>query len=223
MYRRSDEFCTAEDLRKQGNSYSVITKTLGVPKSTLSNWFSNKKWSRSITSQLNDKYKEKNTNRLVQINRGKRLLTLARHNRYRQEASGEYKKLKTNPLFLTGLSIYWGEGDKSENGRVAVVNTDAGMLEVVVKFYTQVLKVPESKLRAAVFIYKDINENSALEYWSIKTKIPKAQFIKTQVLPSKNLVKRKVVNGICNVYFSSTELNIKINEWIRLLASEMRV
>lgn len=217
-------FNKAEELRKIGKSYSEIKKRLGVSKSTLSCWFSDKEWSKSVKIQLSNKYKNKNTNRLIRINRLRKLETIKRHNYYRQQAGKEYQKLKANPLFIAGLSIYWGEGEKIEKGRVAVINTDTEMLQVIVNFYRRILNVPEEKLRAAIFIYKDTSEKKALKYWSEKVGISKKRFIKTQVLPSRStLTKNKVLKGMCNVYFCSTETNIKINEWIRLLASDMRV
>jgi thiamine phosphate synthase YjbQ (UPF0047 family) len=43
-------------------------------------------------------------------------------------------------------------------------------------------------------------------------------------LPSKStLTKSKVTYGMCNIYFCSTEMSIKIDEWIRLMIDDMRV
>ena len=79
-------------------------------------------------------------------------------------------------------------------------------------------------MRAAVFIYSDIDESAALNYWSNEIRLPRDQFIKTQILPSRSiLTKRKVTNGICNIYYSSVEFSIKMKEWIKLLANEMRL
>lgn len=223
MTRNKRAFREAKKLRKQGKSYSEINKHLGIPKSTLSNWFSDIEWSQSIKAQLINRWSENNANRLIKINKSRKLQTLRRHNQYREQASQEFEKLKSNPLFLTGLSIYWGEGEKAERGRVAVINTDANLLKVVVNFYRKVLRIPNSKLRAAMFLYKDHNQKDILRFWSRKIKIPTNQFIKTQTLPSRSrLTKRKSKNGMCNVYFSSTEMNVKIRHWIKLLSIEMR-
>ena len=223
MVRNHSLLQKAEKLRREGKSYSKINKQLGVSKGTLSNWFSNKKWSQSIKVQLICKNKKRSSNYLIRINKLRRLETLQRHDRYRKEASVEFETLRHDPLFMVGLSIYWGEGEKINKGRVSVINTDADLLKVVVNFYKRSLKVPNSKLRGALFIHKDIVQSEALKFWSRRTKIPKSQFIKTQVLPSRStLTKRKLANGICTVYFSSTEMNVKIKEWIRLMAIEMR-
>ncbi|MBI5358579.1 hypothetical protein HZB69_03070 [Candidatus Amesbacteria bacterium] len=81
--------------------------------------------------------------------------------------------------------------------------------------------IPEEKLRAAIFIYSDIDANKALEYWSDQIKLSKKQFIKTQILPSHSkLTQRRTLYGMCNVYFSSTEFNVKMRGWIDLLAND---
>ncbi len=225
MMRDVRLFKIAEKLRRQGKSYSEIGKELGVARSTLSSWFSKKNWSKSVKTLLINKYKQRNAGNLIRMNKLRSLQKLERYEEYRKEAREEYEEIRQNPLFIAGVSLYWGEGEKIEkNGRVAVINTDADMLQVMVHFYRQVLKIPNDKLRAALFIYSDIDQDQAMKYWSRKIRIPKNQFIKTQLLPSRSsLTKRKVTNGICSVYFSSTQVSVKINEWIRLLAFDMRV
>ena len=47
-----DDKHIAIKLRKQEKSYSKISKELSVPKSTLSAWFSDINWSKSIKSNL---------------------------------------------------------------------------------------------------------------------------------------------------------------------------
>lgn len=144
-----------------------------------------------------------------------------RYEEYRKEAQVEYATLKQDHLFIIGVAIYWGEGEKTDNGRVSVINTNTHMLQIMVRFYRRVLKVPPQKLRAALYVYADIDKNKTLQYWSEKLNIPSSQFIKTQQLPSRSrLTKRKIKYGICNVYFSSTQMNIKIQEWIKELGDE---
>lgn len=147
------------------------------------------------------------------------MITLIKYDQYRKEAIRVFPKLYKNPLFLIGLSLYWGEGQKTENGIVGVINSDVNLLRVIGEFYRKILKVPEEKLRAAIFIYNDNDLEKTLRFWVRNLKIPRRQFIKTQVLPSRaKLTKKKVRHGICNLYFTNTEINIKIRQWFNLLA-----
>lgn len=224
MIRDMELFLQAKKLRQRGKSYIAIKRELHVSKSTLSEWFSDEKWSQNVTTLLNNSYREKNTRRLIRYNKRKGSLKLARDANYRNEAKTEYNRMRKNLLFVAGLCLYWGEGEKAANGRVSVINTDAHLLQTVVQFYRKILKVPEEKLRAALFVYSDLNIERIREYWAKKIKIPVEQFVKTQVLPSRSkITKKKIEHGICSVYFSSTEIHAKILEWIRLFGSDKRV
>ena len=214
----NNKYYEAKELRKKGFSYSEISKEINIPKSTLSYWFSKKAWSQKVKKRIIKR--QKNISKTTQIlaNKARLLKKELRQNRFRKEARKEFKKLKSTPLFLVGLGIYWGEGEKVGQGRVSVINTDPKLLLVMVNFYRNILNISENKLRIALFVYNDIDINTVTNYWSRTLKIPQQQFIKTQMLKSRSKrTKRKSKYGICNLYFSSTEQSIKISEWIKLL------
>ena len=132
-------------LRKSGNSYSEIKAELGVAKSTLSDWLNKKPWSDSIKKDLNNKYLPKNRYRIMLMNKSRALKKIKRDSRYLREANAQYNKMKNVPLFIAGLMIYWGEGEKFDTGRIAVINTDAKMIQVMINFIILILKVPKHK------------------------------------------------------------------------------
>ena len=209
----------ATKLRRSGKSYSYISKYLNIPKGTLSGWFSNKTWSKKIKNDLliekKDYWKVSlKYARLANIKRRKE-----RYSRYIKEADIEYQLLKRDPLFLVGLAAYWGEGNKASGNVVSFANTDPEFIMVVENFYITCLKISIDKLRMGLFLYNDICEDNAKKFWSSTLVIPENQFIKTQFLKSKSIrTTRKSKYGICSLYFSSTELSIKIQEWIKLLS-----
>ncbi|MBI4035112.1 MAG: hypothetical protein HY381_01805 [Candidatus Chisholmbacteria bacterium] len=223
MVRNKDLFKRVIELRKQNLSYSELSKKLSVPKSTVAGWLQTQPWSTNITLELTKRLGKVNARRIVLMNKARRQQAVDRHNSYRKQAQEEFKQLKKDWLFIVGLSLYWGEGEKTNTGRVAVINSDPSLLKIIINFYRQSLKVPEEKLRAALFIYSDHNEKKMLNFWSEKLSLPEDQFIKTQVLPSrKSLTSRSLKYGVCSAYFSSTEMSVKIQEWIRLLGNELR-
>jgi|SRR3989344_8988530 len=224
MIRQKDLLVKATKLRRLGKSYLQISQKLGVPKSTLSFWFSKNKWSQQLSRKLILKKREEDTNRLIKINKKRHILTLIRYDRFRTEATKSFPALSKNPLFLIGLSLYWGEGEKRDSGRVSVINTDVSLMKTVVNFYRKILKVSEDKLRVGLFIYADIDQDKAINFWARNLKISKKQFIKVQILPSRaKITKRKVKYGVCSVYLASTELNIKMRHWIYLLSGKIGI
>lgn len=210
----------AEVLRKKRNSYLSISIKLGIPKSTISNWFSKESWSNEIKSDLNCLRLKVAKKNLLAANLARSKNQLARRREYLIEAKLEFNQLIKNPLFLIGLGIYWGEGDKTNNGRVAVINTDPELLRIMVSFYRQCLGISNNDLRIGLFIYKDIDKEEIIKFWSGILKIPEQQFIKIQTLKSRSkLTKNKSKFGICSLYFSSTKFSVKIHEWIRLMST----
>jgi hypothetical protein len=224
LSKKSDLKEKAVELRKSGLSYSEIHKLLAIPKSTLSSWFSNKSWSRKIKDILTRNQKKLWSRSLKSARLALRKLKRERDLSFIYEARAEFPILKSNPLFLVGLTAYWGEGNKVNGSRVSLANTDPALIEIAARFYRECLKISEEALRVELFIYKDIDINKVKDFWSTRLKIPKRQFIKIQVLKSRSdLTKRKSKHGVCSVYFSSTKHIIKIREWIRLLGLDMRV
>ncbi|MFH1584768.1 MAG: hypothetical protein ABIB12_01410, partial [Patescibacteria group bacterium] len=110
----------AVTLRTLGKSYKEIEATLQIPRSTLSDWFRESDWSKKIKDTLTESSKERSVINLHALNkiRGKHLKKLYRN--AETEARGEFEALKLHPLFITGIVIYWGEGDKSTAYQVRV-------------------------------------------------------------------------------------------------------
>ena len=157
---------------------------------------------------------------LLAANKARQENNRRRRKRYLDEAQSEFLKLMKSSLFVIGLGVYWGEGDKSDNGRVAVINTDPDLLYITAKFFRKCLMVSNKSLRVGLFLYNDVDRDTTVSFWSRKLNIPYNQFIKIQTLKSRSrLTKRKSKYGICSLYFSNTELSVKIHEWIRLLSS----
>ncbi len=99
----------ATKLRKSGKSYKEISRELAVPKSTLSDWFSTSPWSIEVKNKLNEKARWISRHRMTQIARERSKMWEGWREGARQEARCEFKHLAKNPLFISGLMLYWGE------------------------------------------------------------------------------------------------------------------
>src|ERR1035437_8566568 len=142
-------------LRKSGLSYSEINKLLEIPKSTLCSWFSNETWSKEIKNFHKEKQKKLWSKSLKSARLVLKRLKIKRDNKFINEARAEFVSLKINPLFLVGITAYWGEGNKASGSRVSLANTDPNLIEIGVRFYRECLKIPDDALRVELFVYKD--------------------------------------------------------------------
>jgi len=206
-------------LRTEGKSYKEIRAELGVPMATLSDWFRDQDWSRMLSKKLNDKYLEESKARIVHLGkvRGARLDQL--YKEARAEAVEEFRLLKNHPLFVSGVMIYWGEGDKGPKAGFRISNTDPQMIRIFLKFLIDVCNVDKSRIRASLLLYPDINEIECKEFWVKEANLKPEYFTKSIVIQGKHKTKR-LQRGVCNLVYSSRFLKEKMLVWIDLFGKE---
>lgn len=203
-------------LRKKGKSYNKISSELNIPKSTLTNWFSDLKWSQIMKQELGRKANYIARKRLRLINKGRRKMWEDWREKARQEARKSFPRLKKNPLFIAGLMLYWGEGDsKIENSQVRLSNTSPDLIKLFSLFLKNICGLPTEKIKISLILYPDLDEKKCKSFWSIVTRIPENQFKKSQIIKGKHPTK-KLAYGICMIHLTSRQLKEKIFVWINL-------
>ena len=199
-------------LRRLGKSYSEIRKKIKVSKGTLSLWLRDIKLTPKQKKRLFVTLRQKNAYRLAKANQQKRI---DKTKKIIAEARREVKILFKNPLFLSGLMLYWAEGDKSEEREVVKFsNSDPAMIKFIMRWFRKICKVPENKFKICLHIHKLHCRKNIKKYWSRITAIPFSQFYKTQIKPtSLKLRKNKLYNGTCAITVQSRDLFRRIKGW----------
>jgi len=200
----------AINLRRKGISYDVILKTVNVSKSTLSLWLRDviltsnarkralrgRELSRYAAAMQKKRIRESNTNEIVQKGRE------------------ESKILVENPLFLTGLCLYWAEGDKHKQERVKFTNSDEKMIVLMMRWFREICGVSERKFRIAVHIHNLHKPRNVERYWSRITRVSEKQFQKTYIKQSSLRYRRNVLyNGTCAIVVNNKALFRRIRGW----------
>ncbi len=200
-------------MRRKGLSYSKISKNLGMPKSTLSNWFFSLEWSQEIKKTLEEKSLHISKKRLRLVNKRRREMWEKWREGFREEATREFPQLIKDPLFSIGIALYWGEGDhKLENCKVSLINTDPRIIYLFSKFLKKTLKVGSKKIHAWLILYPDLLEDECKTFWSEVSGVPVSQFKKTQYIKGRHPTK-KSSHGICTILVFSRGLKEKIFVW----------
>ena len=210
----------AIQLRKDGLSYNAISEKLSVPKSTLSEWFSEFSWSAVIKKDLTQKAFEKSYPKLMEMSMVWKTKWEKVRENARNEAEKEFTNLAKDPLFIAGVMIYWGEGDRNLKTPVRVSNTDPEMLRIFVKFLRQICNIPVGKIKGYIVIYPDLDETTCKKYWSAKIGIEPHLFFKTQVIQGRHKTKR-LTYGIGAVRVSSCQLKEKMLIWIEKFSKHL--
>lgn len=212
----------AIQLRRLGKSYKQINQELGVATSTLASWFKNEPWSQEIKARLSAQVSWTNPRALellVQVNRERWRI---KHEEYRAIAIKEFKKLKNNPLFIIGVSLYWGEGDKQvKNCLVSLSNGDPEMIKIFNNFLTSICGVSKERVKLSLILYPDLVDSVQRNLWSKLTNIPLSNFNKSSIIKGRHPTKRNSY-GVCLIRVSSRYLKEKIMTWIKLYQIEFR-
>lgn len=207
-------------LRKSGKSYEEIKEALAISKSTLSDWFSNESWSKDIKRFLNNENAEASVRRLLMLNKEKKSHLNNLYAQAREEAEEEFLFLKYDPLFISGMMIYWGEGDKATRGQVRVSNSDPEMIKIVLNFLNRVCGDSKSRIWFNLFVYPDNDVKKVERFWQDYLQADPDSFQKTTILQGKEKIKR-LEHGICSIGISSRYLKEKMLVWLKLLKDEL--
>lgn len=207
---------TALALRKEGKSYNEIHDILGIPTSTLSGWFAKDIASQLISKNLAIKARRENGRKLAEFMKNKwsayRLLAIA-------EAKSEFEDLFSDPLFVAGLMLYWGEGDKMHRGHLRITNTDPKMITIFVLFLERIMKIQTNKIRVELLLYPDLSDSDCRTFWMQATNLPAENFMKSQYIVGRHPTKR-LSHGICIIHVCSIYQKMKILTWIDIFAEQ---
>ncbi|TSC56915.1 MAG: Resolvase helix-turn-helix protein [Parcubacteria group bacterium Greene0714_21] len=217
----------ALSLRLQGYSYNEITTKLGIPKATLSGWFTGLVLSEKAHARIQRRVHEGSLRGLIKKNQLQTHLAQQQAKQIRKDAKLVIKKLSQRELLLIGTALYWGEGYKKpiiKNGKertyhkISLSNTDPILVKVFLEFLKNILKIPESRVRAGVRIFKHTNEQTALKYWQEITGLPKNQFEKVYYGISKSSLGKRPYNrlpfGTIQISVGDTQNFHRIMGWI---------
>ena len=211
----------AFELRRSGKSYKQIVAELGVPIATLSGWLKHEPWSREIKSRLASQASLANPEKIklmVQANKEKWRL---KHEEYRIAAVREFEKLKDDPLFLAGLMLYWGEGEKQPKSSVVRLrNSEPEMIKIFNLFLTKTLKISSDKVSVWLLLYPDLTDSVQKNFWSKATNIPMGQFKKSIYIKGRHPTKR-LSYGVCTIFISSRALKERMLKWLELCQNNL--
>lgn len=207
-------------LREAGNSYKQIRDKLRIPLGTLSEWFSGEKWSQDIRAKLTEAAGIESSIRIRELDRV-RGEDLARvYVEAREEARYELETYKYNPLFIAGMMLYLGEGDKATKNIVRLTNSDPKLIRLFSMFLRQACRVPDAKIKAQLLLYPGLDSESNIRFWSFATDIPIGQFTKSVYIEGRHK-SRRLPNGVCTILVSSSYFKVKMLEWLKLMPEEL--
>ena len=207
-------------LRLAGQSYSQIKAQLGVSKSTLNLWLKNYPLSKDQIDELFEskhKWIEKIRNTKALKKQNRRLSVL-------NKISNDIGAMSARELFLAGLFLYWGEGGKTQEATTCLTNTNPAMLIFFVQWLLN-LGVSKDKIKVRLQIYKDMDRESTIDFWSKTLDIPRGQFNNPQIKETNQdelTYKSGFGNGTCTVVYYDRDLSEYVLSGLAYIASRSK-
>ncbi len=131
--------------------------------------------------------------------------------------------LSDRELFVIGVALYLGEGDKRSTALV-FVNSDLGILKLWLRFLERVCNVSSDKLKAHISYYEDLSYPALLAYWSEELQIPQENFerptLKKGKVANGNIDGRRSSYGTVHIRFYDSRLKSLMMSWMEDLLKE---
>ena len=214
-------------LRLQGKSYGEIQKSLGVSKSTLSEWLSNVVISEQARIRIEQRSRKKSVAGLIKRNKQQTINAQIRAKNIRKQAIAEMADLSKKDLLILGSALYWAEGYKklkTRNGKevthhgVSLTNSDPFLVKIFLRFLREYCNVPEEKIKAGLRIFEHHNADEILKFWQKETKILFSNFGKIYRGISISSQRKRPFNrlpyGVIQINVNDTALFHKIMGYI---------
>jgi len=212
---KNTEHKKAIELRKQGLTYSEINKLLGVSKGSLSQWLKT-----TAYMPREDVLKRR---RLASVQNGQVLhqRKMQMISEMRAESKQEINSVSYETLRLLGILAYWCEGSKTKDSIVKFTNSDERLVQLMMRWFREVCKVPEEKLRIHLRIHQNTNQNVAKKHWAEITGVSLQQFHKITLKESESHGTRinQLSYGIASIIVCDTSLFYRIQGWIEALSN----
>ncbi len=201
-------------LRSQGKSLNEIVKILNVSKASVSLWVRNVALTEAQRQQLTARGYSVDAIEKRRINRMSK--TKERHDSIKKLAGRDIENISERDLWLIGIALYWGEGSKTSKGTLGIANSDPFVIEIMMRFFREIMQVPEEKFRCHVHTFSHLNARLAEKYWSNIAHVPLSRFYKTYSKPSiaSKGKKDSLPFGTVQVYVSDTRLQLTMIGWI---------
>ncbi len=211
-------------LRKQGHTYrEILDKIPKISKGTLSYWCNQIKLTPEETKRVENRA-------TAASERGRMIAAETNHRRKFErdqlaimKATKLFEKYKSDPLFILGVSLYWGEGTK-KGRRFQFTNSDPEMISVIVKWLNQYADIPTAEIKPRLYIHKSNRVTSHEKFWVEYLGIPKSNLLKTV---SKNsdydFATNENYKGCLRIDVGDVNLWVMMMAWQKMLVESLKI
>lgn len=203
-------------LRRLGLSYGEITALIPVPKGTLAGWCRDIVLSPQQAAAIAAR-----TGSRRGVPRDTQRKRRAEGERIRAEARAFAAEHLTDPFWVAGTVLYWGEGSKSKR-MLSLSNSDPRALRLFMDWTRTYLR-PDPRFVLSIHLHAGNDEAAARNYWAASLDLADPDFYKTFLKPDgTGHRKNHLPHGTCRVLLRrSTDPFVAVMAWIDVVATKL--
>lgn len=132
-------------------------------------------------------------------------------------------KISEDTLFVAGLMLYLGEGDKKNNTRIVLANTDFGIIQFFIKWLIQFMSVEEHQIRVQLHLYEDMDLEKETKIWQDRLRLDDSQFYKSSIRKLKKAsfnYSDSPRHGTCSIYVLGVERKRRLSMAIKAFVDQ---
>lgn len=217
---------TAVKMRiEQRMSYSAIAAALKVSKSTLSCWLSELPFSSEEINRLRKEAWSRGEASRERYRNTMRMKKAAVDKDVRTHLASTMLPISERDMFIAGIVLYIGEGDKRNPYRVALANSDPLVVRFFAYWLTHFWDVPRSRIRFGLHLYSNMNIAKERKFWQDALGFDRKSFYKDQVRDVKSAFTYGdgARHGTCSVYVIGSEPKRKLLHAMKIFFDNARV
>jgi hypothetical protein len=209
----------AIEMRSHGSTYSEISSKTGVPKGTLAGWFAGMGWSKSLA--ISNHARNFSLEKIKKMHDARRAKLEIYYEKAIVEADQVFHASRYDRIFVAGLMIYLGEGDRSvKNNFVRVSNSQSQPIAIFKRFLEHYCPNEATKAKLSLLLYPDLDPQQCKLWWSQNTGLDAESLSKPVIILGRHKT-RRLRYGVGTLILSSKFLKKKILRWIDLLGEDL--
>jgi hypothetical protein len=129
------------------------------------------------------------------------------------QARDEFQSRIIDPLFITGVALYWAEGAKTDPPFM-FANSDPTAIRLMVRWLIDHANVPKERIVGRVYVHRLYADCGFEQFWEEPSGLPASQFRKPVFKPTPHKVKKNpTYMGCCRLLVGSSELFWRLRAW----------
>ncbi|HVM73892.1 MAG TPA: hypothetical protein VMU13_03400 [Candidatus Paceibacterota bacterium] len=197
----------AQKMRVAGKSLKDIAHALSQSKSTVSYWCRDIELTDVQVRSLIKKQRKAGRVGALRAAQRKHARRLMITEEQRSQGRRDVGKLTERDIFISGLSLYWGEGYKRGNEECGFTNTDPRIIMAFIRWMKDVYGINKRDLILRVSINETQKGRAGAieQYWSRVTTVPASQFTRTSFIKTPH----KKSHANVKTYFGTLRVKVR--------------